>query len=482
MKRNQQVVQWVIPSVFLFITIVVMFMLFWAKSAQSGRNMVAEKISRINENYAMEIQSSMKSMMSVTDASADITSSYGNTHNLNKNLLKNICAKTDAYMAVICDKQGIGYTEIGKKVDVSSSDYFADFIAPGHWIYTSNDEITNTQALIYIAKAGEDSYILTYYDPKKTIDVIEPESFSSSAFFVFMNSDWDIVKTKGSSANFLTEGNLWNTLKAESSNKNVLKQAGINVGNNTTGFMTVTVNREERTITYAPILIDGYYLIIGVEQAYIVEEASQYYVYAQNMLLTIVIAIAGFFILVLTINAVYRSKFEVTSVELQQKADTDLLTELSNKLATERLIKEFIHENPTGVGLLFILDVDNFKKINDTLGHAFGDEVLKTLGHQLKAAFRTIDIVGRVGGDEFIIFVKNVSDEKSVEREAKRLEELFHNFQAGEYVKYSATASIGAALYPEDAADFEGLYRAADVALYEAKRKGKNQIAFHKDL
>ena len=70
-------------------------------------------------------------------------------------------------------------------------------------------------------------------------------------------------------------------------------------------------------------------------------------------------------------------------------------------MATERKIKEYITMNPQSQAMLFVLDIDNFKKINDTMGHAFGDEVLKNIGMRLKAAFRSSDIVGRFGGDEF---------------------------------------------------------------------------------
>jgi len=154
------------------------------------------------------------------------------------------------------------------------------------------------------------------------------------------------------------------------------------------------------------------------------------------------------------------------------------LTGLNNKAATERKIRAYIDEHADEQALLFVLDIDNFKKINDTMGHAFGDEVLRELGHQIQAYFRVTDIIGRTGGDEFMIFLKGMKDNEIILKEAKKLDYFFKNFQAGEYVKYSATASIGAAVYPRDAADFESLYKAADKALYTAKQRGKNQIAF----
>ena len=140
-----------------------------------------------------------------------------------------------------------------------------------------------------------------------------------------------------------------------------------------------------------------------------------------------------------------------------------------------------MRENPKSLAMMFVLDIDNFKKINDTMGHAFGDEVLSDLGKRISANFRVSDIIGRTGGDEFIIFLKALKDDSNTLREAQKLVNFFKNFQVGEYVKYSATASIGAAVFPADGADFDTLYKAADQALYKAKKRGKNQLVFYDD-
>ena len=131
--------------------------------------------------------------------------------------------------------------------------------------------------------------------------------------------------------------------------------------------------------------------------------------------------------------------------------------------------------------MMFLFDIDNFKKINDTMGHAFGDEVLRSLGVQIGAIFRASDIVGRVGGDEFMVFLKDITSDEDIMKEAGKVEAFFKSFQAGEYVKYKATASIGVAIFPQEGEDFETLYKAADQGLYKAKKRGKNQLAFYRD-
>lgn len=199
------------------------------------------------------------------------------------------------------------------------------------------------------------------------------------------------------------------------------------------------------------------------------------------MLTQLLLVLIGFFATFLTISYTTRRNVAERDRLLREEADTDLLTGLTNKLATERKIKEYIAENPNSLGMMFVLDIDNFKKINDTMGHAFGDEVLKTLGRTISSLFRVTDIIGRTGGDEFTIFLKFLKSDENTLKEARKLVQFFKDFTAGEYVKYSATASIGAAVFPENGSDFDSLYKAADKALYKAKQRGKNQLAFYDD-
>ncbi len=97
----------------------------------------------------------------------------------------------------------------------------------------------------------------------------------------------------------------------------------------------------------------------------------------------------------------------------------------------------------------------------------------------MASIFRSSDIIGRTGGDEFMILLKKLDSEEILEKEAKKLCDFFKDFQVGEYVKYAATASIGAAVFPKDGSDFESMYKAADSALYTAKKRGKSQLAFY---
>ena len=118
-----------------------------------------------------------------------------------------------------------------------------------------------------------------------------------------------------------------------------------------------------------------------------------------------------------------------------------------------------------------LLDIDEFKQQNDTYGHQFGDQVIRDTAELLKSSLRKHDICGRLGGDEFMVFLNGVSSQERVLPRIQQLCEKLHR----EYAKKgSVSCSIGVAVYPEDGRDFKTLYHNADIALYEAKRAGRS--------
>ena len=163
--------------------------------------------------------------------------------------------------------------------------------------------------------------------------------------------------------------------------------------------------------------------------------------------------------------------------ELAVAAKMDRMTMLLNRETTMRYIRRVLEENETEKHVLFMFDVDNFKHLNDTMGHQKGDEFLVELARGLKKSFRDSDIVGRVGGDEFFALMKNVPDTALVERKANELLNTIQEICA-DYADIRLSGSIGIGIYPENGKTLDELYGQADAALYQAKRKGKNQYVF----
>lgn len=171
-------------------------------------------------------------------------------------------------------------------------------------------------------------------------------------------------------------------------------------------------------------------------------------------------------------------------IDLQYKAERDLLTGLYNKVTTEVLISRQLIANKENEipGVLFIIDIDNFKTINDRLGHLYGDAVLSELSESLLKVFRDGDIVGRIGGDEFLVFAENLKNESSIVKKANSICTAFLQTYANEKEEgYTVSSSIGMSVFPKNGESFDELFRCADVALYTSKAKGKNRYSFYNE-
>jgi diguanylate cyclase (GGDEF)-like protein/PAS domain S-box-containing protein len=166
--------------------------------------------------------------------------------------------------------------------------------------------------------------------------------------------------------------------------------------------------------------------------------------------------------------------------QLLYQAHYDPMTDLPNRfLAMDRLEQNIrvAARNGTSTALLF-LDLDDFKKVNDALGHEVGDQVLKLASIRLKKAVRLSDTVARLGGDEFIILIRDIKDAGAVSSVA---EKIVHAFQEVFYVmgrEVMLTASLGISIYPEDGSDPLVLLRNADTAMYHAKAAGRNAYQY----
>jgi len=165
--------------------------------------------------------------------------------------------------------------------------------------------------------------------------------------------------------------------------------------------------------------------------------------------------------------------------QLERESKTDSLTGAYNKMATKEMIDEFIERRANSSHMLLLIDVDNFKKVNDTYGHQCGDEILTYVIRNLRETYVTGEIIGRVGGDEFVVFIGEVKDKAQLLERAQELHDLLHRpYRRGNQV-VPVSASIGVAMYPEDGACYDELLYCADNALYEVKATQKGSFAIY---
>lgn len=167
---------------------------------------------------------------------------------------------------------------------------------------------------------------------------------------------------------------------------------------------------------------------------------------------------------------------------LRKKAEEDPLTGLLNKNFTHARIAAALESQPEGtLSALLILDMDNFKQVNDRCGHPYGDTVLTWAAERLRHFFRSGDIIGRIGGDEFMIFLKNVPDTALVEKRCQALLRAMSSLLDGRDGAVRLSCSLGVALAPEHGRAFQELFQRADNALYQAKALGKNGYVIYSE-
>ena len=171
--------------------------------------------------------------------------------------------------------------------------------------------------------------------------------------------------------------------------------------------------------------------------------------------------------------------FVENALDLQHKAEHDHLTGLLNRSVAQGAIEQILAQSTEEVCHAFVqLDVDRFKQINDFMGHAAGDLALQKIARQMRELFRNEDLLIRMGGDEFAIFLTYVGSRTSIYKRLEHfLQSICEDYKFEEKI-YPLSVSMGVAFYPEDGEHFQTLYENADVALYQAKRRGGNRMEF----
>ncbi|MBR6382285.1 MAG: GGDEF domain-containing protein [Lachnospiraceae bacterium] len=397
-------------------------------------------------------------------------------------LLTTVTGNCGAYRSCYVDLAGLGSDDTGNEIDLSGADYFPELAGMSDgFLRATNDGFTSKGAIVYLKAVGESGYFLVFVDKKVFDQVLTDLAMEEYLFYALIDQSHAMILSGGaySQSGFLY-GDLWNNLKDHSVTADwyIFSQR---IGSAREAELDATKDKESIHIFSVPVENTDWTLMVGLSpeyaEGYMVEMSAGYERTRVAVFLLLLMVVLTYLTLCLIIAHQTRERAR----ELGDKADTDQLTGLSNKVATELLIKDYMAKNPGSQAVFILIDVDNFKKINDTMGHAFGDEVLRNLGIRLRSLYRMNDIIGRLGGDEFCVFLKDIRDEEIIRREAGKLLTFFRDFEVGEYVKYSVTGSLGAAIFPREGASFEDLYKNADTALYAAKHGGKNQLIFYAD-
>lgn len=479
-QDKSSVLQWLIPTGIMMVVVIAMLLSFSAKSNKEAEASVSKTLISSAEGYGDRFLHELQKVGKVGETAGEILERIGTDDSARMMEVLDIAAKcANVDKVLYCTADGQAVDRAGTSLDIGQEPWFEEALVDEFpYVYTEAEK--SVIVVKHVGRNAEHGYLMLYYPMERFADMLLQSGYDSTSFLVVVDLEGNILGVSGATSNACVQGeNIFSAIEAE--NKENARTIRNRLSNSSRGSVDIQTGNQRQVLTSVPLGTNRWSLILGVSEAYAERQANYIRKNTRDMVFALALTIAVFFCVVMVINIIGKIRNNNKKKELEDKADTDLLTGLNNKLATERKIKEYMAKNPNKQCMMFMVDVDNFKKINDTMGHAFGDEVLRSLGVQIGAIFRASDIIGRVGGDEFMVFLKDISTDEAILKEAKKMETFFKNFQAGEYVKYKATASIGVAVFPQEGSDFETLYKAADQGVYKAKKRGKNQLAFYKD-
>ncbi len=486
-QEKSSTMLWLMPTAILLIAIVIMFIDFYTTSSEAAQNQVEKNFVAVTESYASKVRERLNSIQRTGKTIAMVMENHSYKElGLAEETVQALHSQTDAYTVIMANMDGRGVNQDKEWVSLTETDYF-EKIKDGteQFLFLENDGMSGQTAVLCVLPIyrtqGENpdigGMLLMYYPIGEFDNVIKYGEFEGNAFYLLVDSKGKIMESTAGGGTILNSTELWDMIP----DADMQSRVRVRMENGNNDIIKVKDGTTEYRLVYEPIGINDWYMAVGIKENYAVLIQNRSWDNTKNMLIKLVAIVGVFLGIVIVLNTISKIRSNEKNKKLEDKADTDLLTGLNNKLATERKIKEYMSSYPNSQALLFLLDIDNFKKINDTMGHAFGDEVISAIGHGIRGEFRISDVIGRIGGDEFMVFLKDVNNDALIEEESQRVIRFFKDLQVGEYVKYSPTASIGCAVFPKDANDFEGLYKAADKALYKAKERGKNQLAFYGD-
>ncbi len=398
----------------------------------------------------------------------------------NKERLVSVFEKTDLERIALIDVSGNVYYDNGVTKNVAHRRYFQEAI---HGMQTISDPLESSvdqevRVVLGVPIYKGDQVIGVFggsYNVTALSHMLFNDLFGGAGNSFIITSDGEVVafdsgSTSGTEITYGT--NIFEyygekNLKGEHTLENL--QEDFHEGNR--GMVKLSLgerNEEDRYLSYMPLGYNDWMICYGVT----VGAAQQDYDFIREYEL---IFMGAFCILVciLILYIIHRNNKE--KAELVRSAQKDALTGVYNKENTQRFIEGILKEKgDTMFHGFLILDIDHFKEINDNYGHIVGDKVLTALGKLLQEHFREEDVVGRIGGDEFVVLLYNIGSRENMEARVQSLQKKIREMEIKELGEKRLSISAGIAFAPKDGCSFMDLYRRADNALYQTKRAGRD--------
>lgn len=437
------------------------------------------KINRtVKENLGYSTRLQAVNIDKVINAQVDALKSYGDFISKQESLHSNyidqvadsLAANTKLSRVYVIAADGTAYVNGGGVYNASDRSYFERAMQGEVVIDEPTQYIINEEYRIVIS--------VPIYKDDKIIGVVAGSfdlsdlnelvfinlNANQNSYAFIMSRNGDLISINDRSR--LAAGkNFFEFYKDSKFDRTTITQVKQEIANGKSDCYLVNRKGEERYISINPLGVNNWVLgfVVSLESAH-----SQYdFIQLNEMVLFAFIGMGFVVYLLLVLRNIRHEKRT-----LIKQATLDPLTSLLNKRSTEDKIKSKLDN--LGLKALLIIDIDNFKWINDSCGHSVGDLYIKKFADTLKSLFRKEDIIGRIGGDEMMVFMTGLTSREDAFHKAESLLKKVKEISIEGETLPEISCSIGIVFYPHDGKDFGELYKKADLALYAVKNRGKD--------
>lgn len=313
--------------------------------------------------------------------------------------------------------------------------------------------------------------LLSAYNVSNFSLLLNNNLIGESAELGIVNNQGDVISGR-TSADYMI--NIFDAMKDIKFLKSSAKEMQADFNNGKPGISMYSVRGVKRYCSYMPIGENDWYFIMTVRESALRRKLANFEQYGFQLTVKLVIIMVGIFFVII---ANWLAEQKRTRKILEDAARMDGLTGIYNRKAIEEDIEgSLLSGGKNSPAALLVIDIDDFKKINDQKGHLFGDQVLQECAKNLKESFGSEGLIGRIGGDEFVVFLYDGTDMGKIE---EQVNDLIRNFNVltDEGERQMVFISVGIAHAGEEADSFRKLYKKADDALYRAKQTGKAKLS-----
>lgn len=367
----------------------------------------------------------------------------------------------------IIDSMGQAYLNNGEMYDVSQRDYFIQAMQGNKTIAKPiNSAIEDEYRIVFTIPIQRDGVVIgavggsfNMSDTKKI--VFYASEYEKVGYSLIMSDEGDLITAED---NKMEDGsyNFFEYYKDATFSDVTVKEISSYFKSEQSHCFKINLEGEDFYVALAPIETNNWLIgnVIPVK-----ELKKQFTFVSENEIILFIEIGSGFVIYLLYVLSATRKQQR----DLMKKATMDQLTGFYNKISMQRITQRIIDQKE--VFAMLLLDLDDFKKVNDTYGHFVGDQVLIAISNCIKDTLRKNDMIGRVGGDEIMIVLRGMKDREII---CEKCDALIAAITSCEFKQdFRVSCSIGIVYYPSDAATFNELYKKADDALYKAKASGK---------